>query len=335
MFTLDAATGLPQFLTNGRWSFVGCASFEERWTGLSQLASGLSLTPDRALTLYPIDTGSAYQAECSSRQLAGWSASLIKNQWSSTSENVELLGPAPWVVIRNALEHAFGDDQVPSRMVVDVTAMPRLCMFSVVEWALRQSRIEELAVTYTEPVSYGSGPLHSEPTGPTVLPPFDNLPAAAVTRREVSWIPILGFGPTFAREIFEAISSDYDLGQSIYPIIGFPAFDPAFFERCVADSSSVFENNGIGHTQFRYASAADPFETRDVITRLMDGTPPGHLWIGSPMGPKPMSLGMMLAAIDRPLTIMINQARTYHPDYSQGIASTHMYVLRQGGRRTY
>lgn len=335
MFTLDAKSELSHFLSNAPWSFVGCASFEERWVGLAELADSLQLVPSRAVTLYPIDTGSAYELQCSARQQASWSGSRANNQWNSTLVNVELLGSAPWLVIRDALEAAFADAQAPRRMVIDVTAMPRLCMFSVVEWALRQSGIDELTVSYTEPISYGSGPLHSEPTGATVVPPFDHLPATTVTRQDVSWIPILGFGPTFAREIFEAISSDYELGESIYPIIGFPAFDPSFFERCVADSSGVFENNGIVHTQFRYACASDPFETRDVITRLMDATPPGHLWIGSPMGPKPMNLGMMLAAVDKPLTIMINQARTYHPDYSRGIGPTHMYVLREQGRRTY
>jgi hypothetical protein len=221
------------------------------------------------------------------------------------------------------------------RWIIDVTTMPRVCIFPAVEWALRNSAIDDLALIYTEPGSYSSLMLHSEPTGPFIVPPFDYLPPVTAGRLNVAWIPILGFGPTFAKSIYESIAGGYELGQSIYPIVGFPAFDPTFFERCLAECAPVFEGSGILNDQFIYASAADPFETRDAILRLMRSAPEGHAWIGSPMGPKPMTIGMVLAAIDRQLTIIIDQARTYNPKYSTGTGAVHMYVLRQAGRRTY
>jgi hypothetical protein len=62
---------------------------------------------------------------------------------------------------------------------------------------------------------------------------------------------------------------------------------------------------------------------------------PDVQWIGTPLGPKPMSLGMLLAGLEEPITIYLTQARTYNPEYSIGIGATHGYLLRLNGARMY
>ena len=334
MFALQATRELTTFVGASGWSFLGSVSFEPRWSGFAELALRSVAPPLRTHILYPIDTGSAHQAECTKAQEAFWTSSFVRKNWQARRVDVELLGSAPWRLVRDATQDLVSSAGT-RRLVIDVTTMPRVCMFPAVDWALRSQDIDDLAIVYTQPDIYDSFPLHSEPTGATVIPPFDHLPAVEGSRLQASWIPILGFGPTFAKSIYETIAGEYDLGSSIYPMLGFPAFDPSFFERCIADSATVFDGSGVTHDQFIYASAADPFETRDQIMRLMESTPPNHIWIGSPMGPKPMSVGMLLAAVDCKLTIMIAQARTYNPKYSVGIGPIHIYVLRQDGRKTY
>jgi hypothetical protein len=86
--------------------------------------------------------------------------------------------------------------------------------------------------------------------------------------------------------------------------------------------------------QFTYARAADPFETRDTILRLVSSVPDVH-WMGSPMGSKPMALGMLLAASEVQLTILIARPRSYHPDYSSGSGLQHVYPLKVDGIKAY
>src|SRR5439155_12556491 len=138
------------------------------------------------------------------------------------------------------------------------------------------------------------GVLSAEPTDPTIVPPFDHLPVGA-GRLEISWIPILGFGSTFANAVYEALVESYDLGGRVYPIVGFPAYQPVLYERVLTESvrgilDSLHTSPSGVRDQFLYANASDPFETRDCIARIVRRSRAGISWIGSPMGPKPMAL---------------------------------------------
>ena len=216
--------------------------------------------------------------------------------------------------------------------------MPRVCFFPILRETLIQTSVQTLLAVYTQPQRYNPRPLSTEPTGAIVLPGFDSMAHRARLRVKVGWIPILGFGAYFAKTIYESLVDTYDLGDRIFPLVGYPAFEPAFFDRVLNDSARVVidavKSGGV-REQFLYADAADPFETRQVIKRLI--TPWGSTvsWVGSPMGPKPMGLGMLLCALEEPITVMIAQARSYHPDYSHGEGPLHIYGLKHHGTRMY
>ena len=99
-------------------------------------------------------------------------------------------------------------------------------------------------------------------------------------------------------------------------------------------ASVSLERFRLKHEDFKYASATDPFHTCDVVLRLARSLGGIHC-IGSPLGPKPMTLGMILAALEHDITLVVSQARTYNPKYSVGSGRTYAYPLVQGGCRTY
>ena len=164
------------------------------------------------------------------------------------------------------------------------------------------------------------------------------MPSYTGVSRPIGWIPLLGFGPSFATTLYESLVDSFDLRGRVFPLVGFPAYDPSFFERTLTESARVIlealqTERGL-RDQFLYAGADNPFETVDVVKRLVTRAP-SVAWIASPMGPKPMALGMCLAALDHNITMMICQARSYHPDYSSGVRCVHAYLLKLDGSRCY
>lgn len=325
----------------GPWAYFGCASFEPRWDAFAEdcLHHSSKPAPAFAHVWFPLDKGSQFEKQCSQKQEAEWGNSVINNTWRATRTNLDLAGQAPWQIVVKDLKSALPElsKKGIDCVVVDITAMPRICFFPVIEYLLTHSSIRTIAAVYAEPDTYHRGALTSEPTQPVVVPPFDHLPPNASQSTKVAWIPILGFGSYFVETIFQAISS-YHIGSRIFPMVGFPAYEPMFLERVLADSGRVIVNTARFHgvqEQFLYAGAADPFDTREAIVRLVDSSGSDIHWIGSPIGPKPMALGMLLAARDKSITIMTAQARTYHPDYSSGRGNVHGYFLRRSGAKAY
>jgi hypothetical protein len=215
--------------------------------------------------------------------------------------------------------------------------MPRVCYLPIIHAALKDPRIETLLITYTQPKEYKLGALTSEPVDAIVIPPFGSLPRRTGQRPKIAWVPILGFEPCFATKISESLA-EYDWRGRVFPLIGYPAYEPTFFERTLNDSVRVVLDSAKGsglQDQFTYSKAADPFETRDTILRLMANSASDVHWMGSPMGSKPMALGMLLAASEASMTIIIARPRSYHPEYSSGSALQHVYPLKINGLTAY
>jgi hypothetical protein len=212
-------------------------------------------------------------------------------------------------------------------LVLDMSSMPKVILFPLVVAALDNVLVRRLLVAYTEPQTYSRGTLQANPDIPaSPMPGFNHLEAG----RLLAWIPLLGFGSYFTVHVHEAIGEAGRLDRRVFPLVGFPGFEPDFFDRMIFESGrrlvSSWADTG---DRFLYAPAWDPFATQDVVIRAIDElTASDVAWIGSPLGPRPMALGMMLAARARRMTLMNCQARSYHPEYSSGIRRVHVYPLK-------
>ena len=339
MFVIDAVLDLlPLLKTVPKWTYIGCASFEPRCVGFTDKVHEAGLTPTSSLVLYPKDTFSNWQDECEKLQDSFWKT-MHGYGWPNTARvDVAPLESAAWDDAREALDAVLeGDTDAGQHVILDVTTMPRVCFVPLLADLLQNEDVATLAVVYAEPQSYFDGELRSEPTQPTAIPPF--VYAAGARRTEVAWIPILGFNPNFASSIYATLADSYDLRNRIYPMISFPAYEPKFFDRVIRETarSVLKEMGGADHARdhFVYCSAKSPFECREQILSLVRAADSTIKWIGSPMGPKPMAVGMVLAALEQDITIWVAQARSYHPEYSSGVARIGAYLLKRDSKKTY
>ena len=288
--------------------------------------------PEAAFVFFPHDSGSRWEAECTELQekhLAKLEEAFQKPQVVEFDLIHDSAGP-------------FVDDVVDELLrsetrwlLIDITTMPKSLLLPLVARVLTEEHFTEVVATYTEVRAYTAVQLQSEPTQPEAVPPFDRIGLSTLT--EVAWVPILGFNPDVATEIYSSFVDSFSLADRIFPVLGLPAIDLSFHERAFLDGTRGFQDTLIGgltHEQLKYASATDPFHTCDVIRSLANELTPVHC-IGSPLGPKPMTLGMVLAALDHDITVVIAQSRSYHPEYSVGEGESYVYPLVQGGAHLY
>ena len=336
MFVLDAQSDLPALLGSlSSWSFISCASFEPRWTAFGEFVSETNLVPTDGLVLFPTDPQNRWHEECHDRQEKSLAEFCDKSFPFHDRIDLDLLRVPAWDVCDEAIDTLLersSNERI--HIVVDISTLPRMCLFPIIARLMNESRVDTLVAVYSEPNSYGKGLLRAEPTQPTVVQPFDFAPTLG--KPEVAWIPILGFNAAFADAVHTALTESYSLRNRLFPLIGFPAFEPTLFERVYREvAEGRFETDAARiKDRFRFAKAASPFDTRERILELVSSIPEVH-WIGTPMGPKPMALGMALAAMEAEITVLISPSRSYHPEYSEGTKRIDAYILRQGGQRAY
>jgi hypothetical protein len=344
MFPLADVRAAQDIIGTEPWAFIGCVSFEARWNAFVDAADNSNFRPSISTVMFPIDSGSRWQKECADRQEKNWQSSPANGKWKSVRCDVQLLGPSPWYRALRALTETL-DRAVATKvrtLIIDFTTMPRVLYLPIILKALRDTGIETLIAVYTQPLDYTKGPLTTEPVDAIVVPTFSELPIKGKERARIGWIPILGFGPCFATKITEYLA-EYNMAGRVYPLIGYPGYNPTFFERVLNDSARTLlellerpttEEHFSLRDHFIYASASDPYETREAVLRLTNSAPGTH-WVGTPMGPKPMALGLILAAAEASITMVIARPRSYHPDYSSGAERTLVYPLRIHGKSAF
>lgn len=339
MFSLGVRELHDEILRPAPWAFLCCASFEPRWDAFARRIGKLGGQPDSSLALQPVNATSRWSVECAQKQAENWAKSAVRSRWGALEQPTELPSPLAWrdaVSIVSTLRRATTAEV----LVVDITTMPRSTFFPVIKAALSSAEFQTVVAVYSEPGVYHSGNLASEPTNVSILSGFDQLTMAAGTaRQDAAWIPILGFGPQFLTTVYESVMDTFEIASRVYPVLGFPAFEPRFFERALSDSGravlDLLKRSDTYGDQFVYSAATDPFDTATALARVVESSPDGLAWLGTPTGPKPMALGMLLAALAHPITVLIAPPRTYHPAYSSGSRRTHAYLLRRDGRPAY
>lgn len=335
MFPLDAATVVDQYLVGKKWAYFCCTGFEDRFLAFPEIAAAKGAHPSLARVIAARNGENQWADECLKKEAALWKSFCTKIAWTNTTTEVELVAGSPWETSRRAFQDIVDAAADFEFVVVDISTMPKACYFPIVHSAVLSPKIRNLMIVYAKPEGYFEGTLHADPTTSILIPGFDQLPPQPSSK--IAWMPLLGFGPHFADYIYQTLVDTYDIASRIFPIVGFPAYNPTYFERVVNDSARAVLNtlgDSVVRDQFVYAAAGDPFETRQRVSALVRGMPDVS-WIGSPLGPKPMALGLLLAALDEKITIVAVQARSYHPEYSHGIGEVQAYLLKRDGIRAY
>lgn len=167
MFPLNARIALSAILGSNPWLLLGSVSFEPRWRGASDFLREIGLRPRSSCFLFPIDKGSRWERECRELQEKSWSEFVSGCDWSCERVEVDLLESPVWETAMKSLRELISQhiENGSKRLILDMSTMPKLCLYPVVKLALEMDEIEFLLILYTEPLTYFGGPLHSEPVG--------------------------------------------------------------------------------------------------------------------------------------------------------------------------
>lgn len=324
------------------WALVGCLGTEGRWSTAGRILSDAGQLADYLLfeihDAPSIDEARPYgeraplrYEELQERMLTvsrkrfiacGGSEDGVSRQWLLETDDVFVDRVAQFL------------KSAGRSIVLDISCMPKRYFFPILRTLLEDAGIEDLAVAYTAPASYGSV-LSVDPDECVSLPRFDNQSAHD---RDRVVVVAAGFEP---HGVVELLKRDPGETVAVHVMLPFPA-----------SSSSVrksweFIRSIEAHlpAEAKEPIRVDPldvpgaFEMLKAVTR--DGTV--HATLG-PYGPKTLSLAMCIFATQSDRTgVLYSQPMSYNPRYSSGVAidsatglkKCHLYPLRLSGRDLY
>ncbi len=193
-----------------------------------------------------------------------------------------------------------------------------------------------LLICYTKPSEYLPERLELEPQRP------ETLIGHYKRNRDIIWIPSLGFKSDFTEIVWDFIkiikSPTSSLKKEIKPILGFPAYRPDFYDKSLINHAITFEKNPDFIKSLKekkiFTSADDPFQIYQMLKEIYSNNSNKEI-ILTPLGPKPVALGLTLFAIIYNLPLVSVQAKTYHPEYSKGSGNTDCYWIKRNKEFTF
>lgn len=311
--------------------FFSCISFEER----SKTAAIKIFEAFHNRVIWRFfqlrDNGSYYEKDCCIKQ----------NEIKATIDEIitgdkdfkeyYLFESTPWNDIIFYFDETIKKQPSIKTLILDITTIPKTCYFAFLKWLLDGGlEKRDLIICYTKPQEYGNSSLSSDPTSPKLLiGDFNEF-------NEILWIPLLGFKPTFTETIMEKIKEiNLETQMKIIPMIGFPPYRPDYFDKCLILHAKIRSPELTEALKYpSLAAADDPFDVYKKLMKIFENSQNKKI-ILSPLGSKPMSLGMALAAIQENIPVYSIQPRTYHPDYSKGEGETSAYWIIRDGEYTY
>ena len=318
---------LLQSLLPRQWHLVVCAGPEERSSAAAEVVAGsgvtvasgnclrLAVPKDRfsderekriAASLARLETAIPLKLKLTGMELFGTSEPLdeMVNEWVSSGRQ---------------------------HILLDISTMPKKIFFPLLRLILRTRAFATVIAIYSRPLRYAEQPLAEDPEPPLPLPLFrpEAAPPQATGGIVALGLEVLGIvdlledggGPESIHVLFP-IQSNPDESNRTW----------TFMQRLRSASPKRF-------TPPRHLSPLDYGEAYSFIRTLTDDFQ-GHWWL-APYGPKPVSLAMAVAAIQRDWPVYYSQPTIYNPAYSTGIgtegreAAVYGYLLvSQGELRT-
>lgn len=300
---------------------LGAASSEERCSAVPRLAL---MRGAEKVRLLKIDDPPSRFTRVIEEKIAANIASIAANEDRIGSLLLPLF--ADDQAIASGLQDASFLSSAECDLWIDVSSLPKRFFFLLIKLALRDIRISTLVVTYTQPAPgrYTEEHLSEDPSDIQPLPGYG--PQLGEPDRLIVAVGFEALG------LPQLLGEYRDKKRDITIIIPFPPGQPY--------SRRIWETvRSIGHpgdANIRRVPAVDAF---GAYSNMIAGTdrvavsnrPPAL----APYGPKPISLGMCLYAIQFGCPVYYTQPRVYHPDYTSGIGKTWAYCLKLAGTNTW
>lgn len=183
---------------------------------------------------------------------------------------------------------------VTNKIGIDISCFTNPYVFSLLMFFERIIRISKLNVFYTEPKSYifdtGLYDSFKSSSGPTVIKELYTGSDSKDKNRLL--VILLGFDGDISREI------DEEVGPKKTCIVnGFPGYSPKYKDISLLNNEKLVSNQNI---DLLYSKANNPFETYNVLDKLVTESENEKYLNIAPIGSKPMALGACLYAIHNP-----------------------------------
>ena len=217
----------------------------------------------------------------------------------------------------------------PLCLWLDISSMPKRYFFLMVKLAMLDDRVDTLLATYTQPTPAGYVDAHLAEDPDDLRP----LPGYASIVDPTTLVIAVGFE---SLGLPQFLSEYRDKSRRIIVFIPFPPGQP--YAQRIWQAVQRLGLKTVGPDARRVA-ALDAFETARQLEAVLAaeqaraGTTSSVSLALAPYGPKPMSLGMCLFAINRDAPVFYTQPKSYHPLYTTGIGQSWGYLLKLRGRR--
>jgi hypothetical protein len=318
-------------LVNKDSIFVGCISFEDRC--LSSFKSIAPLLNKRnSFFIFDIEDDLSsdlfWKEKCQQKTRDNWekmrqiqsradvSGQTSENEFKISSRKEDFLK----IIDRIKKLRKNDSKQGGIRCFFDMTCIPSYFGMQILKSLLENNVIKDLFVLYTKPEGYDKGILKTSPRDavtPEFLPFFKRN---GLDNDKKRWLICLGFDHDSIRNA-ERIRSESIGIEKIIGIIPFPGYKPEYSKRTILENKGLFFDK----FDFRYVAADNPFRAYSLLKDLVSGN---KNFIFSTFGPKPISIGLCLAAMKEQIPILHVQAISYNPDFSFGEGEKLVFNLK-------
>lgn len=314
-------------LTGHSLKVLTCLSPEDRCRAIALIASQRGASSIQFLKIQ--DPSSRFSQKIEEKVHVNYDQLVASNIGPLDIQTLGLFAADEEIALSLKRYLTISSDSAPLELWIDITCMPKRFFFLLVKLALDENLVQTLVVTYTQPSPgrYTDEHLAEDPEDVQPLPGFGPNTEDPDTVVVAVGFESLGL-PQFLGEY-------RDKRRDIYLLLPFPPGQP--YSRRIWSCINNVGDSGIGPNIKRVPSI-DAFEAYHQLASICNPhtlrtkeRPPAL----APYGPKPVSLGMCLYAIQTGAPVFYTQPRVYHPDYTIGIGKSWGYCLKLVGKQLW
>jgi len=181
------------------------------------------------------------------------------------------------------------------KIAIDISCFTKPYFFSFLRFFSKIVKLNSVDVFYTEPKSYkfitGQYDSYKSTSGPTKIKEL--FAGSDSKEQERLLLILLGFDGDISRGIDDEISPTHTM-----IVNGFPGYSPKFKDISLINNEKLVSNEN--NIKLLYSRANNPFDTYNLIDKIVREMDELKYINIAPLGTKPMALGACMYAIHNP-----------------------------------
>jgi hypothetical protein len=185
---------------------------------------------------------------------------------------------------------------IPTDVIaVDISCFTKPFFFTIFNWLKTIYKIGQINVFYTEPKNYlfnkGLYNAYHSSFGPITVEEIPSFTGNNSNKKGSLLVIMLGFDGDLSAEIDENVAP-----KKTILVNGFPSYSPNFKDISLISNEKLVNTGG---NKLVYSRSTNPFDTYNLLLKIKEDNPDLFINI-TPIGTKPMALGVCLFALHNP-----------------------------------